>query len=178
MANQNGLDVVDCLTSNGYMDLDVSGGAPITGSDSGTFYMVLITDTAPGVSGRSPLDVTDGSDGPLHPFSSNQIFDDFGSTARRNFNQNPAGVVHTWHVYSGVSSTGDNRYDVNGVVQYSTTFNTVSWRPAGSSPWVVGGGSTGAFNGRIGELLIYGAAHGDGTRAHITQTLKAKWGII
>lgn len=178
VADQNGLDTIDCRSVGGYMDLTVSGSAPFSGSEPGTFYMVLITDTAPSVNARSPLDVTDGPFGPHHPWSNNQIYTDFGTTSRKNFNQIPAGVVHDWHVFSGVAATGNNRFDINGSLLYSTTTNTVSWRAAGASPWVVGGGQTGAYEGRIGEVRLYAAEHDDDTRAYITKLLKSKWGIL
>jgi hypothetical protein len=177
VADQNGLDTVDCFTGSGYMDLDVSGGAPFSGTSPGTFYMVLITDSGPGVNGRSVLDVTDGPYGNHHPWTTNQPYNDFGTTARRNWNQSPGSVVHGWHVFSGTASTTLHEFDINGVTQYSTTSNTVSWRPAGASPWVVGGGITGAYEGRIGEVRFYAAEHIASTRAIVIATLKTKWGI-
>jgi hypothetical protein len=177
VANKNGLDTIDFLTGSGHLNLDVSGGAPFSGSSPGTFYMVLITDTGPGINGRSVLDVTDGPYGPHHPWTSNQIYQDFGTTSRKNWTQNPAAVVHGWHIFSGVAATGNNRFDINAVLQYSTGSNTVSWRPAGATPWVVGGGITGAYEGRIGEVRLYAAEHDDATRALVTQVLRAKWGI-
>jgi hypothetical protein len=177
VANQNGLDTIDFFTGSGYMNLDVSSAAPFSGSDSGTFYMVLITDTAPGINGRSPLDVTDGPYGPHHPWTNNQIYNDFGTTGRKNWGQNPAAVIHDWHTFSGVGANGNNRFDINGVLQYSTASTTVSWRPVGASPWVIGGGVTGAYEGRIGEVRFYADAHDDITRDQVTQVLRAKWGI-
>lgn len=178
VANQNGLDTVDCFTGSGYMDLDVSGGAPMSGTSPGTFYMVLITDTAPGVNGQSPLDVTDGPSGNHHPWTDNKLFNDFGTTSRRSWSQNPAAVIHDWHVFSGVSATGNCGFDINSVLQFSTTSNTVSWRPTGAAPWVVGGGQTGSYKGRIGEVRLYAVEHDTFTRAYITQILKNKWGIL
>lgn len=43
-ADQNGLDTIDCFNGSGYMNLDVTSGAPMSGTGPGTFYMVLITD--------------------------------------------------------------------------------------------------------------------------------------
>jgi hypothetical protein len=177
-ANQNGLDTIDCKSTGGYMDLTVSGGAPMSGSEPGTFYMVLITDSVPGVRGDSPLDVTDGSFGTLHPWTETRIYSDFGSTTRRNFLQNPDSVVHGWHVFSGVSATSNHKFDINGILQHSAGTNTVSWRPTGAAPWVVGGGETGPYKGRIGEVRLYAAEHDDETRLYITQVLKDKWGIL
>jgi len=176
-ANQNGLDTIDCVTGDGFMELDVSAGAPISSTNPGTFYMVLITDSAPGENGRSPLDVTDGSFGPHHPWTTNDVYTDFGTTSRKNFAQNPSGVVHSWHVFSGVAATNNNAFYINDIWQYSTTSNTVSWRPSGASPWVIGGGQTGAYEGRIGELRLYDKEHDRATITYINQILKDKWGI-
>ncbi len=180
VSNQNGLDTVDCQSVGGYMDLDVSVAAPASGNTPVTFYMVLITDAVPGVDAGAPFDVTDGSFVCHHPYLDNVIYNDFGTTIRRSWAQNPSSVVHSWHVFSGVAADSNNKLDINGVLQFSTGASATSWRPVGASPWVIGGrlSASGAYKGRIGEVRFYEAEHSDALRQAITTSLKTKWGIV
>lgn len=178
VANLNGRDVVDCDTANGWMTLDVSGGAPISGSTSGTIYVVAITDSLTGVNGGSLIDVSSASGlGSHHPWTTGQVFHDIGSTVRRNFSWGINTGWHSWHSFSCSSAPGahlfhsfaSNGFNILG--QYFT--NTVSWS-SGANDWAIGGPSP--YQGRIAEVLIYDTEHDAGTKEAIHRHLAEKWG--
>lgn len=179
VANQNGLDTVDFITPNGDLSLDVSSSAPITGSNPGTVYCVCITDTAPGVNGQAPLWFSDASAlNNHHPWTTGALFWNFGSTSRRSFSQAPADAVHNWHVLGGIADTNAHKFFIDGFKVFDTAVTAVDWIAVGGQPWKVGSGSSaGSYEGRIGEILLYGAQHDEATQGAISSFLRRKWGI-
>ena len=178
VANRNGLDVVDFevgVTRN--LQLDISGGPPISGSTPGSIYVVAITDSAPGVNGSGLFNTSDASGlSNHHPWTDNKIYNQFGSTTRVSFNQNQYST-HVWHVFSGTSGPGLKNFHASSTVndfilqQLSSASNTVDWNEL--TNWTFGAN----FAGRIAEILLYDTQHSLNEIEAVHRTLKAKWGI-
>jgi hypothetical protein len=83
---------------------------PTTGGDTGTPYLF---GTA--------------SDASHIPFSNGQVYDSFGTTARKNTAVNPATSMTSYHVYNSYSAAGDWQCFLNDVSLYSTAINTVGF---------------------------------------------------
>lgn len=109
----------------------------------------------------------------FYPHTSGNIYDQFGSTARRNADPTPS-LINA-HVYSVLSNTNDWRAFINGTVFITDAVNTIGWS---TSYWPIGSNGAGYFlNGHIGEILIYNAALSDPDRVLVESYLIDKWAI-
>ena len=186
VANLNGRGVSDhgdpipgdFTIQRGY-ELDTSGGAPLTGSNPGSIYVVAITDSAPGVNGSGMFNTSDASGlSNHHPWTNNQIYQQFGSTTRLNFGQNQYST-HLWHTFSCTSRTGLKRCHASSsdfvIQQYGPGLNgdgnVVDWNEL--TNWSFGV----SFQGRIAEILLYDVEHNTAEIEAVHRTLKKKWGI-
>ena len=89
----------------------------------------------------------------LYPYTSGDIYDDWGSTTRQN-SGNPTVDLGTWHLYNVVSTSAEWTSFINNVLHYTTATNTVAFT---TLPGVGRDTTTQCFPGDIAEVVMYSA---------------------
>jgi hypothetical protein len=119
---------------------------------------------------------TSGAGALGYPTTSGTIQDDFGTTPSLNLGV-PALLLTQPHIYDVYSQTNDWRAWINGILQYRTTSQAVSFT---TGPTLGASGYTGGnndFAGNIAELLIFNRTLTAGERATVNGYLFAKYGM-
>jgi len=149
---------------------------PSAAAASGTlFYVQKVTSEATANAspwGRAGSDALDDH----HPFSDANIYDGFGSTARKSTG-NPPGLTTSFYIGAFVSAPSDYRaYKDGGAAYFSTGTNTVGWN---ASPPRMGRTGTGASftAGDIAEVLVYNPLLSLTDMNLIGNYLASKWGV-
>jgi hypothetical protein len=108
----------------------------------------------------------------LYPDASGNIRDNFGGPLRNT--GKPLQPLDEVHLYEALSKPGEWTNRVNGVVQYTTGSNTVSFT---SAPVIGSSGSAfnGTFQGDIAEIIIYDRALSTIERDRVQWYLAAKY---
>lgn len=141
----------------------------LTGLTAGTLLVVLKAHAdAFGAMARfgSPDDA-------FYPWSNGQIYDNFGTTVRKD-SIVPGVSLQQWNIVSVVSAASDYRYYINNVNKRTTATNTVGWH---TSPVF---GQAGGFYLRadVAEIMVYSGALSDGNRNALEVYLKNKWTTV
>jgi hypothetical protein len=111
----------------------------------------------------------------LYPDAGGNIQDNFGGTMRNT--GRPGQALDQFHLYNTVSKSGEWTSRINGVVQYTTSSNTVAFTPA---PVIGSSGSpfNGSFQGDIAEIIIYDHALSQPERDAVQLYLGAKYPVL
>lgn len=111
-------------------DLMVFSGSIISGTPNGfaTFIYKLNADppAAAATAGAVLGDFGSAGDANHWPFTDGNIYDDFGSTSRKNAG-NPTPSLASFRLISQHSAASDFVINIDGVQFYSTASNTVGW---------------------------------------------------
>jgi hypothetical protein len=186
-AAQNGLDVLDIAVTDN--DIAVATGKPFLNlpdlsalitSGSSVVFIAKVNNDPPSAQGKSGTVIYTGTDTLAShlPWSeSGEIYDSFGSTARKNLG-NPTPSLASWFITSVRSATNDYEYHLNGTSFYSTGTNTNGFR----STALIGkstdqGGYHYGFDGKIAEIVVLKAAATTGQRQQLEGYLAWKWGV-
>jgi len=89
------------------------------------------------------------------------------------------GHINQPHLYNVVSRSGEWTSRINGIVQFTTTNNTVGfypWPVLGNGGVISGYGST-YFEGDIAEVIIYNRAISQSERDAVNAYLSSKYGL-
>lgn len=106
------------------------------------------------------------------------IYDDFGSTARKSAG-NPATSLATAHCYEVISTPSEWTNKINGTQLFTTAVNTVGWDPAGT---VIGGAGsayatiTGFLTGDMAEVIFCDSKL-TSTRANVIAYLNSRYAL-
>ena len=138
---------------------------------------VFIVKRSVGTGQQGLWDVGSSNTQDWHPFGSNEVYDSWGSTVRKNTGI-PAGFnsAATWqvgHLWNASSAAGAYRASMNGSADYfSTGTNVVGWQ----ANFILGKNFIGTvFNGHVGELVGLPSVRNSTERARIASFLKAAW---
>lgn len=112
------------------------------------------------------------------PFTSGNIFDNFGSTTRRNIG-NPTPDLTNPTLYNVVTKSGEWTARLNNSVFFTTATNTVGFNNAmGYTVGMSFSGTSGNvyFNGYFFELILYPFVLTAPQRAAVVSYFNTKWG--
>ena len=164
-AQQNSLNVVQCTFPNFFTLPNLLSGASAA---AGLFVAKTITTGNGAPFGNFGTDSLANN----YPWSDNNVYDGFASTARKSCG-NP-GSLTVWHIGSFHSAASNWKYFRNGTQAFSTATNTVG---IGTSLHIgEGGGQT--YEGMIGEVIIVNEFLSDADRQKCEGYLAWKWGLV
>jgi len=110
-----------------------------------------------------------------YPFTDGIIYDDWGSTLRRNTGD-PVTPLNQFNVYNVVTIAGEWTSFINGTQHFTSVANTVSFT---ISPRLGANDVPNSFlEGDIGEVIIYDAKLSAGNKSDVETYLGARWGIV
>jgi hypothetical protein len=116
-----------------------------------------------------------GSNPSLYTFSADgKIYEGFGSTVRKDAITPTANTSSAFRIYSAYSKSADWQNYINGVSQFSTGTNTVSFPAA---PTLGGDGGSTNFDGDIAEFLLYSRKLTGTERTNVLNFLTDKYGL-
>lgn len=122
-------------------------------------------DTDPKAAGTGLWDMSATAHAPYVPFSDSNVYDDWGSSARKNASFNTAGVMASRHVYSVWSAANDWGQWLNGSLKFSTATNTVLFKADPIFGRVTTGGAGEPFlTGNLDAMVIFSAKVAGATR--------------
>lgn len=90
------------------------------------FVLAKVEDVPPGDFYTGIWNLGTGADGSHYPFTDGNIYEAFGTTARKTFAR-PADDMSELHLYNVVSKAGEYTVRFNGTVIYTTATNTVGF---------------------------------------------------
>lgn len=153
----------------------------LSAASAGSFYLVQKVVSAAVANGSpqwgSPADQT------YAPFSNGQIYDSFGSTARKSCGT-PTGALTSYRIISAYSAANDWAFFVDGgtggssggtTALFSTGTNTVAWAAAGAN--LGANASLTVFDGWYAEVIYTNAKQTTGDRQKFEGYLAWKWGL-
>jgi hypothetical protein len=114
-----------------------------------------------------------GNSGATHyPFSDGNIYDEFGTHARKMF---PYGAhdFSQWHVYNVAADNPTWEARLNGELKHAVTDNTY----AGVGDPFIGASSGHIFNGQMAEVIFYDHILTPDERQYVMSYLQAKYGL-
>jgi len=170
----NAQPVVRFDDSNDLMNLPASLMSGATAAE----VFVVLRPSATGSQNHGLWTLSPNSDGgsAWYPYSSNYIYDNFGSTARVALNGAQVPLVNNWTIYNVTSQSGAWGNRINGVSLYQRTGNTVAFASAPS----IGRNTieNASFNGDIAEIMIYDRALSDQEREAVGYYLNKKYVLV
>ena len=145
----------------------------MSGATAGEYFVVLKVAAQPPTAGRRLMNFG-GYFGTAYPYSDNQIYDDFGST-KEYVVGTPSQPLTQYHLYSASAQAGSWVSRINGLEQYRSVTNTVSFR---TDP--VLGGRPGAdfFAGDVAEIIVYDQVLTSAQRKAMETYLGTKYGLV
>lgn len=170
---KNGLPVVRFNGTTAYFD---KGTNPFNGIAAATMFIVVkrVQDVPTDANRTGLWDFGSDSQSMHYPYIDGNIYDDFGSTARKNTG-NPTLNLTTWHIYSVEVQAGGWKSRLNGAQHFNTATNTVGWIAFNK----IGAAANSAIKleGDIAEIVGYGRVLSDSERAGILAYLDGKWAL-
>jgi hypothetical protein len=114
------------------------------------------------------------------PYSSQQIYDDFGASLRKGPSSSVGLLMDKFYIYTAISAASDWRAYVDNALVLSDPANVVqmrAWNPGPNATRAGLGRSTGGnfFDGDIAEVVIYDHALTDTDRGKVQDYLVAKY---
>jgi hypothetical protein len=114
-----------------------------------------------------------------YPFSDGNIYEGWGTTARRNLG-NPVDSLLAPHIYNLRSAPGSYVAAVNGAELFSTSTNTVTFLTyAGPLAHELGNGASSfdgtTLNGTVAEVVMYNRVLSTVERQQVESYLRSKW---
>jgi hypothetical protein len=137
---------------------------------AGAFFEVLKVNTGAGVTNFSD-GFGSGGPGNLYPFNDDLIYDNFGSTTRKDF-ISPSVTITNWHVLHGHSAASDWGLFQNGSSIHSTGTNTVGFS---ATPTL--GQSGVATKKDVAGLYLFSAKPNSGQITNMLAYINKKWAI-
>lgn len=117
------------------------------------------------------------NDNEVYPFTDGNMYNGFGSSARKNAYWATGGVLDSWHIYDIWSAANDWGMNLDNVNKFTTATNTVSFR----SDCRIGRDSssveTFGLQGYIAEMILYNRKVTPTERTDIYDYLAAKYAI-
>ncbi len=109
----------------------------------------------------------------LYTHSDGLIYDDFGSTSRKN-SINPVVDVHAaFHVVNVITTSSEWTMLIDGIQRFTTAANIVGFS---ATPWI-GGQAFGQWSGSTSEVALFSAKLSTADRAAALAFLNTKWGL-
>jgi hypothetical protein len=156
----------------------VFASAPISSGSGTAIYVTKAVNDPPALGDDAGAPLGDfGSDGQANhfPWVDGNVYDDFGSTARKNLG-NPTLSLASWRVCSQLSATNNYTAWLNGSLIFTTATNTTGWSSSPKIGYVIGG-ATYYFLGDIVETLLYPTALSTIDRQAVESYLASKYAI-
>ena len=151
-------------------------GDVMQGATAGEIFVVLKATGSPGaIKGFLAFGPGGWGQWASYPDGSGNIQDNFGSTLRNTGHS--AQPLDQFHLYDAVSKPEEWTSRINGLVQYTTTSNTVGFTTAP----VIGSSNSafnGPFQGDMAEILVYDHALSQAERDAVEQYLGAKYPVL
>jgi hypothetical protein len=169
----NGRGVIRFDGNNDFYDLPNM----MAGLSSGEMFVVVKTAQAdpPSDSNRTACWAfgANAADNSHYPFAGGNIYENFGSTARKNWDPTPK--LDQFQVYNVYSAASDWQAFLGNVSTFSTGTNTVGWT---DTPWIGKTFSAGFwFYGDIAAIIVYGRMLTTGERDDVYDYLNNKYFI-
>jgi hypothetical protein len=163
----NGRAAVDFVAANSDYLLNSSQFAGSFTASELYIVMDLVAEVDQGI-----WNIGGGGETQWYTFSGD-IYENFGSTARKNTG-NPSATLTTPHIYNVRSASGVFSTHINGTQHYTTATNSVGW--LADTYWLARNASNFYMNGYIAEVIWTNATLSAGDRTSTFDYLKNKWG--
>jgi hypothetical protein len=167
----NGLRVV---RFNGADDV-LDGPNFLTGFTAAEIFILVKVDADPpaGVAQSGLWSFGNSGDSVHFPYTSGVVYDDFGSTVRKDTGDPTLSLSSAFRLYNVSTASGAWTSRVDGTQHFTTATNTVGWSTAprlGSSS-----DNTKFLDGDIAEIALYNAVLSGGDRTDFQDYITAKW---
>ena len=163
---------------------DVVVGPNLSALTAATAFLVVKIDTEPpgniNQTGLWDFGTHTGSGRATHyPFTDSNVYDGFGSTARKSTG-NPTAALTSWRIYEVKTVSGEWTSRVDGVQHFTTATNTVGFTTAvriGES-WSNDTPATRYYlDGDVAEFILYNSGLGTTDAGNVRSYLGTKYGI-
>jgi hypothetical protein len=143
------------------------------------FVVVKIDNDPPGAADQSGLwDMDAASDAAHYPFTDGNVYDGWGSTARKSTGNPTLSLSAAFRVYGVVSASGAWTSYVDGTQHYTTGTNTVGFGTAPEFGRSFNGAATYYYlDGDVAEVIVYDSALGTTDRQSVEGYLATKYGL-
>lgn len=144
----------------------------MTGFTSGMLIAVVRVNVDPPPADGTRGDVFDTGVNGHYAYSGGGLYPAWGSSAQKNAGAHP--LLNQYRVYEIISAAGDYRVYLDGVLQFSTGTNTVSF---GSAPQIGRSFDTFWLFGQIAEIIVYNSVLTDAQRQQVEGYLANTYAI-
>jgi hypothetical protein len=178
-ADLNGMNVVRFTSAdtNSFDLPDLLSGA----SEGSAMAVIKVNADPPGATADSggllKIGSQGGANGSNHyPFTDNNVYDDFGSTARKSLG-NPTPSLASYRILSFHSKASDWRCYIDATSFFTTATNTAGFTSSPKIATSTNGVTSVYLNGWVAELLICNNFLTDSDRQKLEGYIAWKWGI-
>jgi hypothetical protein len=176
--------VTSAINSLPAIDFDDAGpqyfdlGGPMSGATAGSIFVVIkVNNDPPNAQIRSGLWDFSATDFNTHyPFTDSVVYDGWGATVRKTVGDVTPSLSSTYRIYNVTSGSADWRARLDGLVVFTTTSNTVTFRASGTK---LGQSNSALYclDGRVAELFAFDSVLSDSDRFDMFDYLNTRYAL-
>jgi hypothetical protein len=173
--NLNHHNVVLFSTSDGSTGTPLHKGSALMSGSAATMVIVAYKDSNWGEGGWYTTRAIAQAN--HHPFSDNNVYDTFFSTARKSCGAQVVTISDNWRILIIRSQANDYRMQIGSTSQFTTATNTFAL----GSDFILGCGAydganqTYAFQGMVAEAVVYNAFVSDSNVANLVSYYQSRF---